>query len=133
MVSCKTQTAEYLEFESSNAIIIGANKTSIKLIPTTKNSVKNVNVKIFYKGNSLDNRRISKEKYDLIVDLFKKISIVDTLKISWIDAPTIKIKYKNKDFTKDFYHQRMPKKDEPFYKVTELILKAANLEGQKIN
>lgn len=133
MVSCKTHTAEYLEFESSNAIIIGANKTSIKLIQTTKKSVKNVDVEIRYKENALDNRRISKEKYNLIVDLFKKISIVDTSKISWIDAPTIEIKYKNKDFTKDFYYQGMPKKDEPFYKVTELILKAANLEGQKIN
>ena len=133
LVSCKTQTTEYLEFESSNAVLIGGNKTLIKLIPTTKKTLKNVNVIIFCRGNSFDNKRISKEKYDLIVDLFKKISINDSSKTIWIDAPTIKIKYRNKDFIKEFYYERTPKKDKTFYKITELILKSANLNVQNID
>ena len=72
MLSCKTQTTEYLEFESSNAVLIGGNKTLIRLIPMTKKTLKNVNVIIFCRGTSFDNKRISKEKYDFIVNVFKK-------------------------------------------------------------
>ncbi len=121
-ISCKTQSNEYLEFSTGNAMIIGG-KTNIKLIPTNKKRAKNITVKIFYRNENLDNRKISENEYNQIVDLYKQITIKDTAKNEGIDPPYFKIEYRKNNYTKDFYYIGIPKKGEKFREITELIFK----------
>ena len=132
-VSCQNVQNEFLEFESSNPIIIGGNKTNIKLIPTNSRRNKNVAVKIFHRNEQLNNKRITSEKYQQILDLYQKLSKKDTSKTLWLDAPTLKIKYKKGEFEKDFYYQGIPDENEDFRKVTDLILESAKLEMNDID
>ncbi len=132
VISCKTQNNEYLKFETGNAMIIGG-KTSITLIPTNKKRAKNVIVKIFYANENLDNRKISKNEYNQIVDLYKQISIKDTAKIEGIDPPYFRIEYRRNEFKKDFYYTGIPKKGEKFREITALIFKSANLNMNKLH
>lgn len=131
--SCVTYSNELLEFESSNAVVIGGNKTNIKLIPTDSKKKKNVIVKIFHKNNYLDNKRITNEKYKQILKIYEQISIKDSSKTMWLDPPTLEIKYKNGNFHKDFFYIGIPKKGEKFREITDLILESANLKINDIN
>ncbi|WP_226065470.1 hypothetical protein [Kaistella polysaccharea] len=127
VISCKTQSNEYLKFETGNAMIIGG-ETSITLIPTNKKRAKNETVKIFYANKKLDNRKISKNEYNQIVDLYKQISIKDTAKMEGIDPPYFNIEYRRNEFKKDFCYTGNPKKGEKFRKITELIFESAKLQ-----
>ncbi|MBB5334704.1 hypothetical protein [Chryseobacterium koreense] len=130
--SCSTQKNEYLEFETSNAIVIGS-KTNITLIPTYRNSTKNVKVKIFRHNEYLDSRKITNEKYSEILGLFADISEKDTAKTTWIDAPSIEINFKKGDSIKKFYYNGIPQEDEKLYELTRLILETAKLKIQDID
>ncbi|UOE39145.1 hypothetical protein [Chryseobacterium oryzae] len=126
--SCKTHQTEFLEFESSNAVIIGENKTNITLVPRNKKVI----VKIFRKNEYFDNKKISKEKYQQILSIYNQIFEKDSSKSLWLDPPILKIKYQKDNFKKDFYYIGVPKKDEKFHELLNMILKSAKLEIRDI-
>ena len=130
--SCSTQKNEYLEFETSNAMVIGG-KTNIRLVPTYRNNKKNVKVKIFRHNEYLDTRKITTEKYTVILNLFSQISEKDTAKAIWIDPPSIEINFKKKDSIKRFYYIGIPQKHEKLYELTNLILGTTKLKIQDID
>ncbi|MEC5395303.1 hypothetical protein [Bergeyella sp. RCAD1439] len=130
--SCSIQKNEYLEFETSNAIVIGS-KTNIRLVPTYRKYKKNVKVEIFRHNEYLDSRKITTEKYNEILNLFSQISEKDSTKINWIDSPSIKINFKKKDSLRRFYYIGIPQKEEKLYELTNLILGTAKLKIQDID
>ncbi|MDN9006637.1 hypothetical protein Q0P47_13735, partial [Staphylococcus aureus] len=91
-----------------NAVIIGGNKTKITLLPTTSKRKRNVVVKIFYKNENLDNKRITSEKYQKITQLYLQLSEKDTTKTLWLDPPSLKIQFKKDNFRKDFFYIGIP-------------------------
>ena len=126
--SCKIQTKEFLKFESSNSAIIGGNKTNIKLIPKNSKIKNSVNVEIFSKNEYWDNRKITIERYNHILNLYNKLSEKDTAKTVSIDAPTLKVNYTKDNYNKEFYFEGIPKKGETFYDIIILILESAKLK-----
>lgn len=130
--SCATQKNEYLEFKTSNAMIIGS-ETSIKLIPTYRSNPKNVKVEIFSRSKYFSCSKITTEKYSEILNLFSQLSEKDSAKIIQIDPPSFEINFKKGDSIRKMYYLGMPQKNEKWYDLTHLILGTAKLKMEDLD
>lgn len=127
IISCSVQNKESLEFESYNAAFIDGKRTTIKFISTDSKRKRNVIVNVSHRNEPSYIRRINSATFKEILGVYENISIQDTAKVVWIDPPTLKVKYTSKGNQKDFVYYGIPAKDEKFFKLSELILEAADL------
>jgi len=143
LASCtvKNVNSEFIQFNHMNAVVIGGDKLTITLIPTYKKRTRPVIVKIFRRGEYFDNKRISYEQYQQISDIILKIKQEElelpkkqNYLIGILDGGSNSIYFKKDNTEKKFYTHGISKEYHgKFYEVTELILKAANLEIKNIN
>jgi len=104
----------------------------LNIIPKKSNANKKVIVKIYRKNEYFDNKKISAEKYSQILNLYAQISEKDSSKTVWVDPPTLEIKYRKENYQKDFYYIGIPKNNEKFRELLDLILESAKLDINEI-
>ncbi|PNW10937.1 hypothetical protein C1637_25025 [Chryseobacterium lactis] len=118
-----------------NAVVIEGDKLIITLIPTD-NKRKSVRVKIFIKGEYFDNKRVSYEQYQKIINIILSIK-QEELELQKkqnhlsgvLDGGSNSLYFKKDNMEKKIYNYGISKDNhKKFYEATELILKAANLE-----
>lgn len=132
---------EYIQLKHENVMVVKGDKLIITLIPTMSKRKKSVIVKILRNNEQYDNRRLTYTEYEKIFELIVKTNQKElelpknqNYTVGVLDGGSNSITLKKDSVEKKLYTHGISKEyHEKFYKVAEIILKAAKMEIRDIN
>ncbi len=142
MFSCssKKNITEFIQLSHDNIMVIGGNKLTITLIPTTKKSKRSVTVKIFKNGENYDRKKITYREYNNIWNTVKNeinkepdSSISKNYLFGVLDGVSNSIILKKDSIQMELInHKDKEERYKNFFEVAEPIVKAAGISIKEI-